>query len=80
MHNYMTSIHAICIVSKYLSPSDVHKIELGTGEKLGLFFQWIAAFFAGFIIGFVYGWKLTLVILAVSPLLVICGIVMSKVG
>ena len=33
----------------------------------------------GFILGFVYGWKLTLVIIAISPLIVIAGGIMGKV-
>ncbi|GFO24716.1 multidrug resistance protein 1 [Plakobranchus ocellatus] len=49
---------------------DVAKIQDGIGDKIGTFVQWTASFVAGFAIGFVYGWKLTLVILAVSPLLV----------
>ena len=59
--------------------SDVNKIQEGLGDKIGTFFQWMSAAVAGMIIGFVYGWLLTLVILAVSPLLAVCGGVMSKV-
>jgi len=33
----------------------------------------------GFIMGFVYGWKLTLVIIAISPLIAIAGGIMGKV-
>ncbi|KAK7110228.1 ATP-dependent translocase ABCB1-like isoform X2 [Littorina saxatilis] len=50
---------------------DILKIHDGTGDKLGTLIQWVCGAIAGFIIGFYYGWKLTLVILAVSPLLVI---------
>lgn len=46
---------------------------------MGTFIQWMAGFFAGFAIGFAYGWKLTLVILAISPLLAGVAILMSKV-
>lgn len=60
--------------------SDINKIQEGIGEKLALFFQWFATFLSGFIIGFIYGWELTLVILAVSPLLVISGGIMGKVS
>uniref|UniRef100_H0W664 Multidrug resistance protein 1 n=1 Tax=Cavia porcellus TaxID=10141 RepID=H0W664_CAVPO len=48
---------------------DVSKINEGIGDKIGMFFQSLATFLAGFIIGFTYGWKLTLVILAISPVL-----------
>jgi len=52
---------------------DVNKIQEGIGDKIGNFFQWFATFICGIIIGLVKGWKLALVIFAVSPLLVICG-------
>ena len=51
----------------------------GIGQKIGMFLQAIAIVLVGFIMGFVYGWKLTLVIIAVSPLLVIAGGLMAKV-
>ncbi|XP_078320716.1 ATP-dependent translocase ABCB1 isoform X3 [Crassostrea virginica] len=57
---------------------DINKIHLGIGDKMGTFIQWMAGFFAGFAIGFAYGWKLTLVILAISPLLAGVAILMSK--
>lgn len=47
---------------------------------MGTFMQWFAAFITGFAIGFAYGWKLTLVILAVSPLLVGAAGLFSKVS
>ena len=59
--------------------SDVDQIENGIGEKLALFFQYLTVFIAGYIVGFVYGWELTLVILSVSPLLILSGVLMSKV-
>ena len=58
----------------------MNKIQEGIGDKLANFFQWFSTFVTGFLIGFVYGWKLTLVIIAVSPLLVTCGVIFSKVG
>lgn len=47
---------------------------------MGTFIQWMSGFFAGFAIGFAYGWKLTLVILAISPVLAGVAVLMSKVG
>jgi ABC-type multidrug transport system fused ATPase/permease subunit len=44
-----------------------------------MFFQAIATFFAGFIVGFIRGWKLTLVIMAISPLLGLSAAVWAKV-
>ncbi|XP_060086046.1 ATP-dependent translocase ABCB1-like [Ylistrum balloti] len=57
---------------------DINKIHAGIGDKLGSFWQWFSGFLAGFVIGFYYGWKLTLVILAISPLLAATGFVMNK--
>ncbi|KAK3589575.1 hypothetical protein CHS0354_043029 [Potamilus streckersoni] len=57
---------------------DVGKIHDGIGDKLGSFFQWLSGGIAGFTIGFVFGWKLTLVILAISPLLGACAFTMTK--
>ena len=50
------------------------------GDKLGNFFQWFSSAITGFVLGFVFGWKLTLVIMAVSPLLVASGVIFSKVS
>lgn len=44
-----------------------------------MFFQAIATFFAGFIVGFLRGWKLTLVIMAISPILGLSTAVWAKV-
>jgi len=60
--------------------SDVNKIREGIGDKLGNFLQWTSIFVGGIVIGLAYGWKLALVIIATSPLLVICGGVMSYVS
>ena len=59
--------------------SDISKISEGIGDKVGMFFQAIATFFAGFIVGFIRGWKLTLVIMAISPILGISTAVWAKV-
>ncbi|XP_029414181.1 multidrug resistance protein 2 isoform X2 [Nannospalax galili] len=58
---------------------DISKINDGIGEKIGMLFQYITTFFAGFIIGFTSGWKLTLVILAVSPLIGLSASMWAKV-
>ncbi len=55
------------------------KINDGIGEKFGSCLQYFSSFITGLIIGFVNGWKLTFVILAMSPLLAISGILYSKV-
>lgn len=60
--------------------SDVSKINEGIGDKIGMFFQSIATFITGFIVGFTRGWELTLVILAVSPVLGLSAAIWAKVG
>lgn len=57
---------------------DVTKIQEALGDKVGSFLQFHSMFFTGFIIGFIYGWKLAFVILSVAPLLGFCGYLMSK--
>ncbi|XP_070643733.1 phosphatidylcholine translocator ABCB4 isoform X6 [Bos indicus] len=58
---------------------DVSKINEGIGDKIGMFFQAMATFFTGFIIGFTKGWKLTLVILAISPVLGLSAAIWAKI-
>ncbi|XP_053373066.1 ATP-dependent translocase ABCB1-like isoform X2 [Mercenaria mercenaria] len=58
--------------------NDISKIHEGIGDKLGAFTQWFCGGIAGFVVGFIYGWKLTLVILAISPLLAGAAFIMTK--
>nr|XP_004662350.2 multidrug resistance protein 2-like isoform X2 [Jaculus jaculus]XP_045016354.1 multidrug resistance protein 2-like isoform X2 [Jaculus jaculus]XP_045016355.1 multidrug resistance protein 2-like isoform X2 [Jaculus jaculus] len=58
---------------------DVSRISDGIGEKIGMFFQSITTFLAGFIVGFISGWKLTLVILAISPVIGLSSAMWAKV-
>ncbi|KAL2535199.1 ABC transporter B family member 4 [Forsythia ovata] len=56
---------------------DTVLIQDAMGEKVGKFIQLISTFFGGFVIAFIQGWLLTLVMLTSIPLLVISGGVMS---
>jgi ABC-type multidrug transport system fused ATPase/permease subunit len=58
---------------------DINKVVEGIGSKVGMAIQFTVTFFAGFAIGFVYSWKLTLVILSLTPLMIIAGGIMGKV-
>uniref|UniRef100_A0A3Q3Q392 ATP-binding cassette, sub-family B (MDR/TAP), member 4 n=1 Tax=Monopterus albus TaxID=43700 RepID=A0A3Q3Q392_MONAL len=58
---------------------DVYKIQEGIGDKTGMLIQALSCFVSSFIIGFTKGWKLTLVILAVSPALGVSAALFSKV-
>ncbi|XP_040292276.1 ATP-dependent translocase ABCB1-like isoform X2 [Bufo bufo] len=50
---------------------DINTIHEGLGDKICIFVQFFSTFISGIVIGFVNGWKLTLVILSVSPVLAI---------
>nr|GEU41833.1 ABC transporter B family member 21-like [Tanacetum cinerariifolium] len=58
---------------------DTVLIQYAMGEKVAKFIQLLATFVGGFLIAFVKGWLLTLVMLISVPPLVISGGVMSKV-
>uniref|UniRef100_A0A9J7XX13 ATP-binding cassette sub-family B member 5 n=1 Tax=Cyprinus carpio carpio TaxID=630221 RepID=A0A9J7XX13_CYPCA len=58
---------------------NINTINDGLGDKICVFVQFFCTFIAGLIIGLIYGWKLTLVILAVSPLLAGSAAVWSKI-
>ncbi|XP_028662184.2 bile salt export pump-like [Erpetoichthys calabaricus] len=48
---------------------DINKINDAIADQVGIFIQRFTTFICGFMMGFVQGWKLTLVIIAVSPLI-----------
>ncbi|XP_009077778.1 PREDICTED: multidrug resistance protein 1-like, partial [Acanthisitta chloris] len=56
---------------------DINMIHEGIGDKICIFVQFLSTFLTGIIIGFIHGWKLTLVILSVSPLLAASAAVWS---
>jgi len=58
----------------------VNKIREGIGDKVAAFIQCSASFISGLILGIVWGWKLALVILAISPVFVLCALIMAKVS
>lgn len=60
--------------------NDVGLIEAGLGDKVSSAVQFTTMFVAGFIIAFIYGWKLTLVILAIAPFLAISGALFGKLA
>lgn len=60
--------------------SDVSKINEGIGDKVGLLVQSVSTFVAGFVVGLIRGWKLTLVILAISPVLGLSAALWAKVS
>ncbi|XP_075072541.1 ATP-dependent translocase ABCB1-like [Mixophyes fleayi] len=57
---------------------DINTIHEGLGDKICIFIQFLSTFISGIVIGFVNGWKLTLVILSVSPLVGVSAAIWSK--
>ncbi|XP_077454041.1 ATP-dependent translocase ABCB1-like [Stigmatopora argus] len=57
---------------------DVYKIQEGIGEQIGLFIQSLSTFVFSFVVSLIKGWKLTLVILAVCPLLGLTAALFSQ--
>ena len=60
--------------------SDINKINDGIGDKIALLFQNMSTFSVGLAIGLVKGWKLTLVTLSTSPLIIASAAIFSRVG
>eukprot|EP01133_Synstelium_polycarpum_P018363 gene18363-21975_t len=58
--------------------SDTQLFQAAIGEKVGNFLHFLSTFVSGFVIGLVNGWQLTLVILAITPLLAAAGGFMAK--
>ncbi|KAE9618861.1 putative xenobiotic-transporting ATPase [Lupinus albus] len=58
---------------------DTVLIQDAMGEKVGKFLQLIATFIGGFVIAFVKGWLLTLVMMTTLPLLVLSGAAMAVI-
>uniref|UniRef100_A0A671WQM6 ATP-binding cassette, sub-family B (MDR/TAP), member 11a n=1 Tax=Sparus aurata TaxID=8175 RepID=A0A671WQM6_SPAAU len=48
---------------------DINKINNAIADQVSIFIERISTFVFGFMVGFIGGWKLTLVVVAVSPLI-----------
>uniref|UniRef100_A0A8C7R6Y6 Bile salt export pump n=1 Tax=Oncorhynchus mykiss TaxID=8022 RepID=A0A8C7R6Y6_ONCMY len=59
---------------------DINKINDAMADQVSIFIQRFTTFMCGFAIGFVKGWKLTLIITAASPLIGIGAALMALVG
>ncbi|KAK9759923.1 hypothetical protein K7432_016568, partial [Basidiobolus ranarum] len=57
---------------------DVTVIQEGISQKVGLFVQNLVTFIGGFVLAFVKGWKMALVLLAALPLLAAVGALMTR--
>lgn len=59
--------------------SDINKINNAIADQVSIFIERISTFVFGFMVGFIGGWKLTLVVIAVSPLIGIAAGLMAMV-
>ena len=59
--------------------SDVEKIHSGIGDKVAIFLQFFTTFIATFVLAFVTNWKLALVVSVALPIIVLMGILLTKV-
>lgn len=58
--------------------SDVDVMQRGMGDKVPYFMQYMATFVTGVTLALVTGWKMTLVVLAAVPALVVSGAIFAK--
>ncbi|CAI5470840.1 unnamed protein product [Closterium sp. Yama58-4] len=58
---------------------DIVLVQDAMGEKVGIFLRFMAQFVGGFVVAFIAGWQLTLVMLAVLPLLAAAGATMTVI-
>ncbi|KAG8201139.1 hypothetical protein JTE90_028804 [Oedothorax gibbosus] len=58
---------------------DLERIREGIGDKVSMLIQYSSTFIAGFVVGFIKGWQLTLVIMSMTPLLTLSSAFLGKV-
>ncbi|CAI4229418.1 unnamed protein product [Auanema sp. JU1783] len=52
---------------------NLERTREGSGDKIGLMFQFLAQFVGGFVVALTHDWKLTLIMMSLSPLIMISG-------
>ena len=55
-------------------------MKAGISEKFANALQFLSTFFVSVFLCFYNGWKLTLVLLAIAPVLFICAVLFTKLG
>ncbi|KAI9291177.1 P-loop containing nucleoside triphosphate hydrolase protein, partial [Neoconidiobolus thromboides FSU 785] len=58
---------------------DIHLVQDGISEKLGFMIQNFSTFLSGYIVAFTQGWKLSLVLMSVMPLVTLVAVLFTKV-
>ena len=71
-------LHTTCFKTVFFS--DVNKISEAIADKFSVFVQRLTTFVGGFVVGFINSWELTLVIMAISPLLGVGAALMGRVS
>uniref|UniRef100_A0A915CUZ6 ABC transmembrane type-1 domain-containing protein n=1 Tax=Ditylenchus dipsaci TaxID=166011 RepID=A0A915CUZ6_9BILA len=66
------------IFSKYYIFDDFERIKEGIGDKVALAIQYTNQFVGGFLVAFVYDWKLTLVMMSLTPFIAVCGAFVAR--
>jgi len=56
---------------------EVSAVHRGTGEKIGNIMMSASSFILGYIAAFTFGWKLTLILLAGLPAVMLSGVAMG---
>lgn len=75
--NFIYPANAFCHFS---FQSDINKINNAIADQVSIFIERLSTFIFGFLVGFIGGWKLTLVVIAVSPLIGLAAGLMAMVG
>ncbi|KAK0397961.1 hypothetical protein QR680_002359 [Steinernema hermaphroditum] len=57
---------------------NLERVKEGTGDKCALLIQFVSQFFAGLAIAFSYDWRLTLIMVSLSPFIMLCGAFIAK--
>lgn len=57
---------------------DLDKLREGIGEKLSIFIYLLMSFVISVVFSFIYGWKLTLVILSCAPIIIISTAIVAR--
>ena len=56
------------------------KVHTGIGDRLSVFVQWTTSFIGGVVVGFIYEWRLTLVMLGATPFMVVSVAIIVRVS
>jgi len=60
-------------ISICLCCSDLEKVASGIGEKISFVFQAFGVCVAGLVVGFVYVWQATLLVIGCAPVVILVG-------